>query len=210
MYRLLLVAASLFAVTAAAPTATEHQDPPLRLTLRIDGQDHSLLDGQEVLLTIEGKQQKVKVMVAPTRRFDGAGVQFDFPRDMPLEFEHDDPMRTWTLDGTDVTVMLFALGLGRAEMAKTILDSQSAALGVEVAAPTATTLDLGGVAHAAFEVRVEIAGTTMHMLAADVRVGDGAVTLVVQDSLTDDGARSADCARMLDLLAKTWQVTAAK
>jgi len=207
---MLLAASSLLLATARPPAGGGHVDPPLRLVLQIDGQQHRLLDGQEATLTIAGAEHKVRVAVAPTRLFDAAGVQFEFPRDTPLQFADTGAMQTWTLDGSDVVLTLHRQHGTRGPLAAAILSMQAEALGGATAAPAATTMDLGGTSHAAFATTLRLSSARLRLRAVDLEAGDASLTLVLQDSTGDDGNDSAECQRLLALLAKTFVVTAAK
>lgn len=207
---LLLAVCCLLVTTPQDPELPRPDPPPLRLTLQIDGQEHALLDGQQVTLTIGGEERQVKVSVAPTRRFDAAGVQFEFPRDIPVGFETGEALDTWTLDGGDVTLMLFVQKVGRAALAGQILQNLAAAIASDAPPPSATTIVLGGRSHSALQTDLRTAGVQMHHLAADLDVAGTAVTIVVQDSVDGDGAPSADAREMLDLLARTWTVRGTK
>jgi hypothetical protein len=208
MRSVLLAVMSLLVVHASPRLTTDDVDPPLRLVLRIDDQEHQLVDGQEAVLTLDGKQRKVKATVSATRCFDAAGVLFEFPRDMALSFDHDADLPTWRLAGGKVTLMLFTRKERDTGMAATILAGQAVRLGIDVDAPGSTTLNLGGVTHQAHELRLPLHGTNLHVVAADI-AGTG-VTVYVQDSMGDGQSTTADCQHLLDLLATTWKTTAPK
>ncbi|MFY9344350.1 MAG: hypothetical protein WAT39_17795 [Planctomycetota bacterium] len=205
MRTVLFVTAFLVAVPVRQdPVASK--EPPLQLTVEVDGAPHTATDGQDLTFTIAGKPVKVKVTVAPTRRFRAAGVEFDFPRDMGFAHDADANLETWTLDGDDVTVMLYRFPTGEAaEMTQSTLVGMIESLDAKAKEPEPCTLALGGKEHAGLRSRVTIGeAATLDTIAVGIARGEGCLLLMVQDSLDDDGKRSAQCAAVLELLAKTF------
>lgn len=193
-----LAASCLFAVLALPRL---HRDPPpYLLELELDGQRHALIDGTRVTLPIAGKQVAVKVSVAPVRRFDAAGVQFDFPRDMPFEYEHSEDEQIWTLDGTDVTLMVFAYRIVQPGLAARTLRAM-----VRDAESRDTELVLGGRGFAARTVDHLVAETMFRHVAVDLVHEDRSLMLMLQATLDDDGKPTAEYHAVLELLAKTFR-----
>jgi hypothetical protein len=198
------LAASCLVAVLAVPMVRE-DPPPYLLELEVDGQRHALVDGKQVTLPIAGKELAVKVSVAPTRRFDAAGVQFEYPRDMPFEYEESEHRRTWTLDGNDVTLMLFAHRVLLPGLAATTLQSM-----VPGSQPGDIELVLGGRAVAASTVDRHAGGTTFRHVAVDLVLGERSLLLMLQASLADDGEPTAEFRTVLELLAKTFRLAEAK
>lgn len=204
--RILLLAVSCLITTISSTSfVLPHVDPPLRVTLQIDGQEHALVNDELVTLTIDGRQRRVKATVRPTRLFDAAGVQFEFPRHFVFEQNDSETLTRWSVDGDGVTLIVFAQKNGSHELAPTMLRSLS---GTEEATPT--ELVLAGKPHRAFATEVARGSVRFRFVAADLAVGTTGVLLYVQSTLDDDGATSSDSQRVLDLLAKTFVVTSTK
>ncbi len=92
--------------------ADEAKEPPLKLTLRINGESFPLEYGQEVQLEGEFKNLKVSVHASKTRTFDYGGVSFDYPANLNWEADVENAFhKNWTLSGNDCSVMFFVIGV---------------------------------------------------------------------------------------------------
>jgi len=183
-------------------------EPPLCLSLHVDGTDHDLEDGREARLAIAGKDVRVRVVVKPTRRFDAAGVQFDFPRDMAFASSAEAGLETWTLDGDDCVIHVYrqagAADAGR--FAERMLAQINAALNESAPKATPHRLDLGGTLHAGTRQHLTLAGGSVQieLTAVGLDVEDGAVVVLVQETLGEGGSASAEGKRLRQLLARTF------
>jgi len=189
---------------AGTPLLTP-EEPPFRLVLQIDGQEHQLVAGREATIEIGGQQRKVVATVAATRQLDAAGVQFEFPRDMGFESKVDGNMHCWTLLSTKVIVQVFTvkdlgIGIARSTLENLIGSNELAE----------ATLVLGGKSHPALAGEVRSKGNERRLLGADIEVGKGRVTILLQDMVDDDSKPNQDYARMLELLTKTFVVRESK
>lgn len=93
---------------ASPPKDTDtSQEPPLKITVTIDGKPiESELD-QELVIKGEFKDPKVRVRAAKTRRFNYAGVTFDYPSYFTWEYEREGSIyHNWTMSGNNCMVML--------------------------------------------------------------------------------------------------------
>jgi hypothetical protein len=189
------------------PAANE---PPLRIELQIGAEKHAFVDGQEAELTIAGKPVKVKATVAATRRFEGGGIAFEFPRDMAFDHDQEDNLETWTLDGNDIVILVHRHSEGAAAaIAADTLASMLTALDPEAEKAKPCKLKLGGKEFDGVQGRVEMMDglAVMEVQAAGVRVGTGSVVLMVQRAIDDGSEASGELERVLDLLAKTFTIT---
>jgi hypothetical protein len=168
-------------------------------------------DGQEIVITVAGKEVRAKASVHANRRFEGAGVRFDFPRDMAVGTEPGAAMSQWTLDGDDCVILVNAFDDGdAADLAADVLANTLRALDAKAAPATACTVSLGGKDHAALRGRARMAGTVIEVTSVWLVAGGKAVTLMLQDSLGDDGKATPEATRVLELLKTTFAVAAGK
>lgn len=202
MRSLLLALAPCAAFSLGRVVPDPSVEPPLRLALRIDGKVHALVDGQQATIPIGGRPTTVVVAVEPMRRFDAAGIAFDYPRSMAFEFEQDAGLTSWTLDGNDTVVLVHRHDDGEAQvLARSMLSSVVGRFDDE-AEVAPCELRLGGKLVAGFEATAVIGDTTIRWLTAGLTVAGHAVVLTVQDSL-DDGKQSAETKAVLELLDRT-------
>ena len=191
---------------AGTPLPTP-QEPPYRIVLQIDGNEHQLVAGQENTIEIGGQQRKVTATVAATKRFEAAGVQFEFPRDMAFATDDTDALKAWTLDGDDVVVHIHQVVAGDpAAIASTMVATMVEKLKAEAPGPEATEIILGGKPHSAVavEARVHDGLLTLGILAFGVEAGGKPVVVLIQDSRDEPGKPGAERAKTLELLAKSF------
>lgn len=182
-------------------------DPPLQLTVSIGGHEQRLVEGVEAVVVIDGKQTKVKVVVEPMRRFQAAGVEFDFPRDMAFEHDAED-FDSWTLDGSDVIVHVHRHEAGKAiDLTRGTLAGMLATLDGDSDAPVRHEVTLGGTKYTGFRGRATFGPATIEVIAVGIDIGKRPLVLMLQHTLADDGTESAEKKRVLEMIEKTLKVT---
>jgi hypothetical protein len=202
----------LSAVAIERVTTSNDGAPPLRVVLRVDGVEHVFSDGEQRELPVGDKKLRVAVAVAAERRFDAAGVRFDFPREMTFEYEQEDHAETWTLDGDDCTLLLQSFEAGEPdELAKGVLMETLDALEPSSAKPEPVAIRLGDKSFTGLRGRAVFTILEIHieLTVVGFRVGDRSVVLVVQNT-TDDGEPSTETDHMFQLLERTFEFTASK
>ena len=90
--------------------ADETKEPPLELTLFVNGKPYSIELGREQKVTGEFKNPSVVVRAATARRFSYGGISFEYPASFTWEAEIEGKAyRCWTISGNDSKIMYFAL-----------------------------------------------------------------------------------------------------
>lgn len=90
------------AVRADSPP--EKSEPPLELEVELDGKVVAALANQPTEVVVGDKKLKLKVTAKPWRTFRAAGIEFRYPSGHRFEYEENETLRTWTLDGNDNTI----------------------------------------------------------------------------------------------------------
>lgn len=86
----------------------ESKEPPLDITLEINGKDFSIELGQRKRISGEFKDPTVVVRTAATRTFNYGRLSFDYPAEFTWEAQiKDQAFRYWTLSGNDSKIMYF-------------------------------------------------------------------------------------------------------
>lgn len=104
---------AIFANTFASFCVAEDEtsEPPLNLTLIIDGKQFPTELGQQKVITGEFKNPTIVVRAAETRQFAYGGIAFDYPANFTWEAEVDENIyKCWTVSGNDSKIMYFVLG----------------------------------------------------------------------------------------------------
>ena len=88
----------------------ETNEPPLELTLFVNGKPYPVALGREQKLSGEFKNPTVVVHAAKTRRFSYGGLSFEYPAAFTWEAEiESSAYRSWTISGNDTKIMYFVL-----------------------------------------------------------------------------------------------------
>ncbi|MFH5805644.1 hypothetical protein [Alienimonas sp. DA493] len=158
-------------------------------------------EGERIPVAGRFDDPTVQVMPKPTRTLDVRGVRFEFPREFVFEAEvGDSGLAVWTLEGNDVTVMLYAFSVPIS--AEKLVKEMSVQFGETPVRKTGIKTRRGVLP--GVRIDSEVAGQRLRTEGFDLPApkGEGRV-LIVQDVPTDDGRPSADRDRVGRLLATT-------
>lgn len=183
-------------------------EPPLRMVLTLDGTEHAIVDGKEAAIEVDGKKVRVKANVLPVRTFEGAGIRFDFPRDMAWAHDPDENAETWTLDGDDFVIHVNAFPSGDPlEIAEQTV--KQIALTLDEGAkpkPVRSEFQLGMLTCSAYSVEVGLAGFGMSMTAIALPMKDRPVVILLQRSVEEQDENKAETQQVLELLRTTFRI----
>jgi len=186
--------------------AKENEEPPQLLTLQIEGGGQTAVRIDEPFTAmIDGKPVKMKLTASPHRILAIAGVSLHYPRSFMFEYELDEGMRTWSLDGSSTSIML--MGTEALSPDEFLKDMESAHSGSKVKVSN-VRLAISGRVLSGRRLDIEIAGTSMRMRQDLYAFKGGARTylLMIQDSLTDEGNATPETQEVLKLLSKTLRI----
>lgn len=188
-------------VLACCAATASAGEPPARLGLEIGGTTIEVEAGQRFEFEVDGKATSARIVELPTRRFDEAGIRFEYPRHFP--WEHDAP-DMWTLDGNSAVLILTRADADADTTAAGLLDgveeslrSARRASREKVVLPTRRG-DIQGLAS-----RIRIGELQMRNEAYVLVADDARFFLILQDSLDDDGRPTAEFNEMRKRLAAT-------
>ncbi|MBZ0221626.1 MAG: hypothetical protein K8F35_01220 [Dokdonella sp.] len=191
------------ALLASACSAAGMEEPPTQLRITLDGKQLVTHAGAETEVEVGGRSVKLRVEELPWRHFSTNGLQFDYPRHFPWEFDPEPP-RSWTLDGNSAVIMLFDNTIqerAAEDLAADIekaLSSASSARRTKTELRTAKSGTLAGVAST-----ITLARNVVRNEVFVLGKGGASWLLVLQDSLADDGSHSTEYAAMRARLAAT-------
>lgn len=181
-------------------------EPPLLVRVHLDGKEHILSDGGELVLDLGGKETKLKVAVEPLKQFQAAGVEFAFPRDMAFEYDAEEP-ESWTLDGNNVVLHLHRHKTGNPRaMARSTLTSMLSMLDEDAKRPVRREVSLGGKKYDGLVGRVQVGPAVLQVTAVGLEIGEQTLVVMVQDNLDVD-QETAECKRIFELLDRTLKIT---
>lgn len=201
---LILTAAILLSLKVA--NADEAAEPPLRLTLTVNGQTLTAGEGKPVQLKGAFNDPTISVNVDPYRAFSAQGVSFEYPRGFSFEADFSDQnAKIWTLAGNDLKIMLFVIAAKTDDRA--IADGMADQFGRDNVTESATELTLGGKKIPGVRQLISLMG---HKLTNDVFVlstaANRTVVLVLQDSPQPNGDRSTEGQAGIARLSETYRL----
>lgn len=196
---------ALVALPALRPRPPGDADePPREYTLHVDGVPHAIVPGRPLVLEGTYESPSVELAVGETRRFERAGIRFEYPAYFTWEADVEDAdARTWAVAGNDFMVMVLDL---RAEVTTEEFAASMAEQfeGIELELGDAVC-ELGGERHPVRRITAYFpAGVT---LVADVLVlpaEDSTRVVVFQDSAVEAGRASDEATRTLALVGRTF------
>ncbi len=183
-------------------------EPPLRMVLTLDGAEHPMVDGKEAEIEVAGKKVRVKANVLPVRTFSGAGIRFDFPRDMAWAHDPGEGAENWTLDGDDFVIHVNAYPSGDPlELAEQTVRQFARMLekGVEPK-PVRSEFQLGMFTCSAHSVEVGLAGFGISLTAVALPVKERPVVILLQRSTEGEDENKAETRQVLELLRTTFRI----
>ncbi len=176
-------------------------EPPTRLGLEIGGATIEVEAGKAFEFIVDGRAVNARIVERPTRRFDEAGIRFEYPRHFP--WEHDAP-DMWTLDGNSAVLILTRADADADTTAADLLEGVEESLHSTDRAPREKVVlrtrrgDIEGLAS-----RLRIGDASMHHEVYVFEAGDQRFFLMLQDSLDDDGRPTAEFNELRKRLALT-------
>jgi hypothetical protein len=208
---------SLLLLAVAVPTAAyggrlsmkeSSVEPPLRMVLTIDGTEHAMVDGKETEIEIKGQKVKAKANVLPVRTFEGAGIRFDFPRDMAWAHEPGEDAEIWTLDGDEFVIHVNSYPAGdplvlAEETVKGIAEKVDEGTDPK---PVRTEFQLGMLTCSAYTVEIGLAGFGMSLTAIALPMKERPVVILLQRGSEDQDENKAETQQVMELLRTTFRL----
>ncbi len=183
----------------AAATLAHAAEPPARLSVEIGGSTVEIDAGQRFDIVVDGKTQSARITELPTRRFDAAGIRFDYPRHFAWE---SDPPDMWTLDGNNAVLILMRGERGDESALEDLLDSMAENLGSKRSAPYRKVfLDTRQGRIEGLESTVDVTGFDIRNEAYVLERGDVYALLILQDSSDGDAADAVEFRNMRKRIA---------
>lgn len=204
----LLIALPVGAVGGRLSAPSSSGEPPLRMVLTLDGSEHPLVDGKETEIALGDRKVKAKASVLPVRTFEGAGIRFDFPRDMAWVHEPSEDAEIWTLDGDEFVIHVNSYPSGdplslAEETVKRI------ALTVDEDAepkPVRSEFQLGMLTCSAYTVEIGLAGFGMSLTAIALPMKERPVVILLQRGTEEQDENKAETQQVMELLRTTFRV----
>ena len=205
---LLSVALPAAAVGGRLTAPVSSEEPPLQMVLTVGGVEHRMVDGREVEIEVGGNKVKANVSVAPVRTFEGAGIRFEFPRDMAWSHQPGEEAEIWTLDGDEFVIHVNSYPSGDPlelaeetvkQIARTVDEANDAK-------PKRSEFQLGMLTCSAYSVEIGLAGFEMSLTAIALPIEDRPVVILLQRGTEDQDENPEETRQVMELLRTTFRV----
>ena len=198
----LLLAALLFPSAAFADDSMK--EPVQKLVLNIGGKAVPMVIGKEVKIEGEFKEPTAIIEAASVRSFDIGGIRFDYPAGYNWEAERDDTSHTWTMEGPDVTLMVFRFDKGMD--AGGLADAVAKRHGRN-AVKTEITEMHGGREFIGWKISGKISGIPIKIRVFSIPFKQGSLIFQIVDSPGTAKEESPEFMSTMELLGKTLTIS---
>ncbi len=194
-------------VLGSIVSADDTTEPPLSYTLEVDGQKFLLNADKTVILKGDFQNPKVTLRAAATRRFEHDNIAFDYPANFTFEADLSEPgIRTWTLSGNNVTLMLF--DFEQPVKPAELIASTAEALEANVDRMEPTTLKFGSLTADGQSGLLKVGTVVLTYTVVALPATEGKIRLfIVQDLPKDNGESSDEKTAILKMLDESFAQT---
>ncbi|MCA9074869.1 MAG: hypothetical protein KDA93_07545 [Planctomycetaceae bacterium] len=188
----------------AMALADDSTEPPLTYTLEVDGKKFLLNADKTVILKGSFNNPKVTLRASETRRFEQDDIAFNYPANFTFEADLSDPdVRTWTMSGNNVTLMLF--GFDGPVTPTELINSTAQTLKTTVEQLKPTSLKLGSLTSEGQTASLTLGEASLSYTVVTIPTAEGkGRLLVVQDVPGDDGKPSEEFTTVVKMLEESF------
>lgn len=189
---------------AGAGQTINSAEPGRTIELRLDGRVYTLREGEPLQLDGTFDNPRVTAQIADTRIFTLGSLSFEYPQQFLYEYEEDDGMHTWTLEGNAISIMLFHYP-GEAATESTLDEFVTGMSSEFSTAPVVATIEkkFGDRTLRGRRLGIETNGVRVHYEIFSLDTDNGMTLLAFNDVLGDDGRPSEESNQTQALLART-------
>ena len=208
MIRITVTVILFLGIGSMCVSADDRQEPPLKYTLEIDGQQHEIVLDKPIKVQGNYSDPKFVLSASPIRNFTHGDIAFQYPASFSWEAEIEaSNEKTWTLSGNDFKIMYF---IQPYELSVENYDQAMAKqFGKGTTRISDTERTLGGHKHKGKLLFVKLAGTELSLEVYALPAKSGSRLLVLQDSPPDNRAISEEGEMALGMLSKSFTDTPA-
>jgi hypothetical protein len=84
-------------------------EPKNKFELIVNGKTYQAIEGQLLTLDSTVSKPSISIKLSDRKQFAASSLFFDYPRHLSFEYEKSTGLKTWTLSGNTLVVMLFEL-----------------------------------------------------------------------------------------------------
>jgi len=178
------------------------QQPKQTFILKINGKEYLLNEGEELKIDSFLNKPVISISLPDYKTFIAKPVSFQYPHNMAYEFEKEEGVSTWTLNGNELVIMFFEFA--EEVKAESLAKEMMKKFGEKNCQLGNTSKKLGGKTLNGKKLNISLAGQKLTMDLLEVKLGDGKSRLLVfQDSVEDFDNPSEEAATTLKLIDNT-------
>lgn len=176
--------------------------PKSTFIIQIDDKEYILAEGDQMELETADGPSILSVKLAGYKLFDNGSIAFQYPSNFGYEFEESIGYKNWTLDGNDVTIMIFEIAFDAG--LDFMIEEMVGQFGKEKCTVEETELKLGAELLKGKRINVTLVGQYLTLDFFEIIMADGiARYLSFQDSLEDDGSSTIEMKESTTMIDKT-------
>ena len=179
-------------------------EPQQIVNVNIDGVNHSVIVGQESEITINNKSHHILLELNPVRKFEKSGISFDYSSDKNFAYQNlSGAADHWELIGSDATIMVQVYH--QKVTKKALYDAYSDQFKLMKANLKVKdiTLHSNGNKFKGKRLIVDMGNVNLTQDIFVFETTESTRTLILQDSLNDDGSSTKEFQDTIDLIRDT-------
>src|ERR1700729_1648265 len=84
-------------------------EPKNNFEVLVNGKKYIVPEGEQLKLEGTISNPTISIKESDRKKFESAGIAFEYPKHLSFEFEKSEGYKNWTLTGNDFVVMLFEI-----------------------------------------------------------------------------------------------------
>ena len=170
----------------------------------VDGKTYTVEEGQEIRLEGKFDNPRMSVKLKDQRKFQGAGITFDYPNNFSFESSSDPGSDEWILDGNDHVIMIYDIA-GVFEV-QDFINNMIPQFGEENCKTKDIEISLGGREIYGMQLLVEVLNqqTSINMYRYH-DTEDSSRFIIFQDSLNEDGSPTQEGKKAFEMIDASLQ-----
>ena len=203
VYFLLIV----YPVIATAAEENKKIEPAQKFILKIDNSVHEISINKDHNVVVGGKPHKVRINLSPIRRFNKAGLSFDFDAKRHFSYEELSPLVDhWSLDGNNSVIIIqdYKVSVENSEIIESFKEQYN-----KMKAKTKwakTRLNYGNRTVKGERLLINMGDIELEQQIFFFKSNDGTRVMILQDAPQDDNQNTEEFISMRKLVEKSLSV----
>jgi hypothetical protein len=187
----LLVIFSFLNASAQEEKDSSEGEPKNSFEVFINGRKYRVIEGEILTLDTTLLKPSISIRLSDRKKFETASLSFEYPKHLSFEYENSPGLKTWTLNGNSLVVVLFELD-GKTPL-NTLTDAMAKKFGKKNCSVEDFQKEFGHKLLDGKRLHVTLAGTRLIIDFYEIISGDAKTRFIsFQDTIKDNGDTSED------------------